>query len=879
MKNININEIRPNFLKFFKEKDHIVFESFSLIPEDDDSLLLVNAGMVPLKDYFTGDRKLQKDRAASCQKCIRTLDIDNVGVTARHATFFEMLGNFSFGDYFKKEAIEWSWEFLTEWMELEIDSLYISVYEEDDEAYDIWKNDIGIDEEHLIRLGKEHNFWELEVGPCGPSSEIYVKRDIGHLCDDPNCQPGCDCDRYLEVWNLVFTQFNKDENGEYHPLAHPNIDTGMGLERLAAVLQEEESIYDIWSMKKILGKIEDLSGKKYKKEAEKDVSFRIIGDHIKAIGFLVFDGVVPSNEGRGYILRRLIRRASRHGKILGIHDLFLDSLIDLFIEAYEEGYPELKGSQERIKRIVRTEEEQFQKTIDKGLEILNSTIEKVVENKLDEIEPEDAFKLYDTYGFPIDLTLEILEENGLKVSIEGFEELMKKQIERSRQARSGGSGGWTDHSLECISDHPETKFLGYLGIEAKGNVEALVFENKLTEKMESGQEGALLVDKSPFYGEGGGQVGDTGTISGPNGRAKVLNTLKNKNNAIIHLIQIEEGFIEKGDIVELSIDNIRRRNTIKNHTATHLLNQALRDVLGNHINQAGSLVTPDRLRFDITHFEQVSKEDLLKVQDIVNEKIADSIPVIAEEMSLEDSEKLGAIGLFEDKYQDIVRVLQIGDYSVELCGGTHVDNTSEIQMFKILHETSVAAGVRRIEAITGPAVYHYLKEKDRESEDLYGHLRARNYEEALLRVESLEDEIKTLKENITRIQQMDVNQTMDDILTNAHEIDGFKIAKYIYEDLDMGTLRNLADQIKQKLGSGSVVLANIHGDKVNFVSTVTDDFVEKGVFAGNLVREVAQITGGNGGGRKDFASAGGKDIEKVEEAMDQVEEIVESMIK
>lgn len=879
MRSLTINEIRSEFLKFFKEKDHIIFESFSLIPEDDDSLLLVNAGMVPLKDYFTGDRKLKKDRAASCQRCIRTLDIDNVGITARHATFFEMLGNFSFGDYFKREAIHWAWEFLTDWMKLEQDSLWVSVYENDDEAYNIWKNEVGVSEDRLVRLGKEHNFWELEIGPCGPSSEIYVKRDIGHLCDDPDCQPGCDCDRYLEVWNLVFTQFNKDASGEYHLLAHPNIDTGMGLERIAAVLQNEESIYDIKSMKGILGKIEDLSGKKYKVDSEKDVSFRIIGDHIKAIGFLVYDGVIPSNEGRGYILRRLIRRASRHGKILGINDLFLTSLIDLFVEAYKDGYPELDGSGNRIKKIVQVEEQQFQKTIDKGLEILNSYIEKANDNELDEIEPEEAFRLYDTYGFPIDLTLEILEENDLKVNIQGFEKLMKEQIERSRQARSSGTGGWTDHSLEAVSNHPKSKFSGYLEVSSIGKVEAIVLEEELTNKITTNQRGALITHQSPFYGEGGGQIGDIGIIEGPHGKAKVIDTVKNKNDAIIHIIELEDGFIETGEEVRLIIDESRRRSTIKNHTATHLLNQALRDVLGDHINQAGSLVTPDRLRFDITHFEAISDEDLLKVQDIVNKKITEAIPVIAEEMTLEESENLGAIGLFEDKYQDIVRVLQIGDYSFELCGGTHVSNTSEIQMFKILHETSVAAGVRRIEAITGPAVYHYIVKNDKEREDLYGYLKARNYEEALMRVDSLEKEIKDLKENITRIQQMDVNQTMDDILEGAIIIGNSKIANYIYKDIDMDTLRNLADQLKQKINSGAVVLATIRDNKVNFVAAVTEDFIDKGIFAGNLVREVAQITGGNGGGRKDFASAGGKDIEKTEEAMNSIEKIVKSMMK
>ncbi|HHX68785.1 MAG: alanine--tRNA ligase [Miniphocaeibacter sp.] len=879
MKKLGLNEIRKEFLDFFKDKDHNILKSFPLIPQDDNSLLLINAGMAPIKKYFTGELKMPKNRAASSQRCIRTGDIESVGKTQRHGTFFEMLGNFSFGDYFKKEAITWAWEFLTEKMEIPEEILWVSVYEEDDEAYDIWKNHIGIPEEKIVRLGKEDNFWELDEGPCGPCSEIHVDRGIGHGCDDPNCKPGCDCDRFLEVWNLVFTQFNKDSNGVYHDLDSPNIDTGMGLERLTMVLENADNIFEIGLVKDIISVVENISNKKYKTDEEDDVSIRIIADHIRAITFLIYDGVIPSNEGRGYVLRRLLRRASRHGKLLGIEGNFIVEVAKKVMEIYNTEYPELLEDSERIFKIINAEENKFQETIDQGLNILEKIMAESKSQNLSEINSKDAFKLYDTYGFPIDLTMEILEENDLKVNLSEFNKLMEEQRIRSRLSRHEDNIGWSNEINESIENLTETNFLGYEKTENKSKIIKIFVDGEDVNRISKGENGILVVEETSFYGEGGGQVGDTGLIEDKDAKAYVTNTTKNSNNAILHHIKVDNGEFSVGDNVELKVDLMRRKNTVRNHTATHLLHKALREVLGTHVHQAGSYVGPDRLRFDITHYEAISKENLMKVQDKVNEIISLGLPISSNYMTLKESEDLGAIGLFEDKYRDIVRVINIGDkYSVELCGGTHASSTSDIQMFEIISESSVAAGIRRIEAITGPEVYNHLKENEKLLNDISKELKV-DRKEINNKISLIQKDIKSLEKELKKIKNEESKKDLDSVLANVNEIKGIKYIKYSAKDMDMNTFRELGDTIRDKLGSGIVVMSNTSGKKVNFLALVTKDIVEKNISAGNIVKEVAILTGGNGGGRKDFAMAGGKDVTKVKFAMDSVDEILESIIK
>lgn len=879
MKNLGLNEIRKEFLEFFREKEHNIIKSFPLIPMDDDSLLLINAGMAPLKKYFTGELKMPGNRAASSQRCIRTADIDSVGITQRHGTFFEMLGNFSFGNYFKEEAISWAWEFLTERMEIPEEILWVSVYEEDDEAYSIWRDKIGVPEEKIVRLGKEDNFWELEEGPCGPCSEIHVDRGVENGCGDPNCKPGCDCDRFLEVWNLVFTQFNKDANGNYTPLQHPNIDTGMGLERITMVMENADNIFEINLVKDIIHKIEEISGVQYKSDKKKDISIRIIADHVRAMTFLVYDGIIPSNEGRGYVLRRIIRRAARHGKLLGIKDNFLPEVVNKVMEIYNMEYPELLEDKERITKIISSEESKFQETIDQGLSILENLIDEAKKANHDYINSEDAFKLYDTYGFPIDLTVEILNENSLKVNLDEFKKLLEEQRERSRSSRQSGNVGWANEKNEYLINLKESNFVGYDNMNAKSKVEMILKEGSLVDSLLAGEEGIIVTETTPFYGEGGGQIGDTGIIKSKTSLIDVFDTKKNKNNGIYHFVSVKEGKINIGDDVDLQVDVDRRRDITKNHTATHLLHKALRDVLGNHVHQAGSYVGPDRLRFDITHFETISKEDLLKVQNIVNDAISKALPVEKQNMTLKESEEYGAVGLFEDKYKDIVRVVSIGDkFSVELCGGCHVENISEIQMLKIVSESSVAAGVRRIEAITGRKVYEVLKEDENLLNELSDELKSEK-KDLTSKVKDMHLELKALEKELAKLEEKDSLKGSDDILKHAQETSGIKFVAYKVNDMSVDNLRALGDNLKDKLQSGVVVLANISGDKINFLSAVSKDLAGKTISAGNLVKEVAKITGGNGGGRPDFAMAGGKDIDKVDEALSSVKSIIDNLIK
>lgn len=866
MRKLGLNEIREEYLDFFESKGHLRLKSYPLIPNNDKSLLLINAGMAPLKDYFTGVKKMSKNRATSSQKCIRTADIDNVGKTQRHGTFFEMLGNFSFGDYFKREAITWAWEFLTDRLEINKDLLSVTVYEEDDEAYNIWKNEIGLPAEKIQRLGKEDNFWELEVGPCGPCSEIMYDR--GEKYTNPD-------DRFMEIWNLVFTQFNKDKDGNYHRLEHPNIDTGMGLERITLVLEEKDNIFEIGLIDTIIKKIEEISGVRYKSNEISDISIRVIADHARAMTFLIYDGVIPSNEQRGYVLRRLIRRAARHGKLLGIKENFLVDVSKVVMEAYNMEYPELLEDSERIFKILNAEESKFQETIEQGLGILNAYIEEEKSIHSNVLPGDKAFKLYDTYGFPLDLTKEILEEEKMTVDEEAFNKNMQDQKIRAREGRNVSSAGWSEKNTDYLKALETTEFLGYTYNECTGKVIKLFKDEKEVSTLKQGDKALLVSDRTVFYGEGGGQVGDIGTIEGTDCEIKVLDTKKNKNNGIFHSVEVVSGTVNLGDELTFKIDINNRRDIMKNHSATHLLHQALIEVLGNHINQAGSLVDANKLRFDFTHFEAVSQEDLKRVEQIVNDKIALNLNTIIKEMTLEESSKMGAIGLFEDKYKDIVRVVSFGGWSIELCGGTHVKNVSEIQMFKITSESSVAAGVRRIEAITGRSVYEYLKKTENQIDEVSNILKCKK-PELVSKVESVNEEIKSLEKELKELKSQIALNSLDSFIAEKKDIDGISFIAKKVEFENQNDLRDLIDKLRDKLGTSVIVFANVYQEKLTFTVGVSKDLNARKINAGNIVKEVAKLVGGNGGGRPDIASAGGKDLSKVDFALEKAEEILKA---
>ena len=866
MRKLGLNEIREEYLDFFESKGHLRLKSYPLIPNNDKSLLLINAGMAPLKDYFTGVKKMSKNRATSSQKCIRTADIDNVGKTQRHGTFFEMLGNFSFGDYFKREAITWAWEFLTDRLEINKDLLSVTVYEEDDEAYNIWKNEIGLPAEKIQRLGKEDNFWELEVGPCGPCSEIMYDR--GEKYTNPD-------DRFMEIWNLVFTQFNKDKDGNYQRLEHPNIDTGMGLERITLVLEEKDNIFEIGLIDTIIKKIEEISGVRYKSNEISDISIRVIADHARAMTFLIYDGVIPSNEQRGYVLRRLIRRAARHGKLLGIKENFLVDVSKVVMEAYNMEYPELLEDSERIFKILNAEESKFQETIEQGLGILNAYIEEEKSIHSNVLPGDKAFKLYDTYGFPLDLTKEILEEEKMTVDEEAFNKNMQDQKIRAREGRNVSSAGWSEKNTDYLKALETTEFLGYTDNECTGKVIKLFKDEKEVSTLKQGDKALLVSDRTVFYGEGGGQVGDIGTIEGTDCEIKVLDTKKNKNNGIFHSVEVVSGTVNLGDELTFKIDINNRRDIMKNHSATHLLHQALIEVLGNHINQAGSLVDANKLRFDITHFEAVSQEDLKRVEQIVNDKIALNLNTIIKEMTLEESSKMGAIGLFEDKYKDVVRVVSFGGWSIELCGGTHVKNVSEIQMFKITSESSVAAGVRRIEAITGRSVYEYLKKTENQIDEVSNILKCKK-PELVSKVESVNEEIKSLEKELKELKSQIAINSLDSFIAEKKDIDGISFIAKKVEFENQNDLRDLIDKLRDKLGTSVIVFANVYQGKLTFTVGVSKDLNARKINAGNIVKEVAKLVGGNGGGRPDIASAGGKDLSKVDFALENAEEILKA---
>ncbi len=877
MNKLGLNEIRKRFLDFFESKDHLAKGSFPLVPQNDPSLLLINAGMAPMKNYFMGKEVPPNKRMVTCQKCIRTGDIENIGITARHATFFEMLGNFSFGDYFKRESIAWGWEFVTKHLEMPEDKLWVTIYENDDEAFEIWNKEVGFPAEKIVRLGKGDNFWEIGTGPCGPCSEIYYDRGEKYGCTSSDCKPGCDCDRFLEFWNHVFTQFDKDEDGNYNPLPKPNIDTGMGLERMACILQDVDSIFEIDTIKHILNGVLDLVNVGYGKDKKNDISIRIVTDHIRAVTFLIGDGVLPSNEGRGYVLRRLLRRAARHGKLLGIKGAFLYRLMDKVIEVSGDAYPEIVEKKEYIKKVLKIEEERFQETIDQGMEILKVYINELKEEGEKVLSGENAFKLYDTYGFPIDLTKEILEEEGFIVDEKSFVEEMDKQRNRARKARQNeDTEGWKEDVFSKLDKDIKTDFVGYDNLKEVSLVKAIIKEEKIVEEGNEKDEVIIILEKTPFYGEGGGQVGDKGALFNENFEGEVVYTRKGINNRIHHEVKIKKGSVKIGDTVNAMVNKDLRMDAARNHSATHLLHEALRQVLGEHIQQAGSLVTSERLRFDFTHFESMSNEELLKIEKIVNKKVLEGMNIDAKEMSIEEAKKKGATALFGEKYGEVVRVVSMGDFSIELCGGTHLKNTSQIGLFKIISESGVAAGVRRIEAITGMGVYHYMNEKERSILSVCDALKTRE-DNMVDKAKSLVEEVKELNKELNAIKSKLAMASVEEAIMKK-EVKGVNLIVGKFEGMDMNALRNMGDNLKDKYGSGVVVLANIGEDKVNFIVTATKDVVQKGAHAGNIIREVAKIAGGSGGGRPDMAQAGGKDVTKVKEALLHAKEVLENQI-
>ncbi|MGP1488884.1 MAG: alanine--tRNA ligase [Peptoanaerobacter stomatis] len=880
MEFMKANDIRKKYLDFFKSKEHYVKNSFSLVPKNDKSLLLINAGMAPLKNYFLGIEVPPSKRMATCQKCVRTGDIENVGRTARHATFFEMLGNFSFGDYFKKEATSFAWEFVTKILKLDEDKLWVTVYEEDDEAFDIWKNKVGVSEERIVRLGKDDNFWEIGngQGPCGPCSEIYIDRGKEYGCDDPNCKPGCDCDRFLEFWNLVFTQFDKQVDGSYKKLEHPNIDTGMGLERMACIMQGVDSIFDIDTMKQIRTKICEISGKKYNENEKTDVSIRIITDHLRAITFMVSDGIVPSNEGRGYVLRRLARRAIRHAKLIGIDKKFINDVANVVIDVYADGYEDLVTNKDYINKILKMEEEKFNETLDTGINILNAYIEDAVKNNDKKIKGEDAFKLYDTYGFPLELTIEIAEEKNCSVDKEEFENQMQQQRERARNARAKGSDiGWKDEISSLDLSVKNTEFVGYENLEIENSIQDIIFEKEIVDEALQGQEVILIFDRTPFYAESGGQVGDIGQISGENFKIIVNDVKKSTNGLYLHHCTIEEGRVKKSEKAVLKVDKDIRFATRRNHTATHLLHKALKIVLGDHIQQAGSLVSSDRLRFDFNHFSGMSKEEISMVEKIVNEQIYNALDVKTEVMSIEDAKNTGAMSLFDEKYGDMVRVLSIGDFSKEFCGGTHVTNSNDIGMFKITSEGGVASGVRRIEAITGLKVYEYLLGEEHLIDTVSNIIKS-SKENIEKRITEVVEENKSLDKKLKQIQNESAKNTLDTIIKNAEQIKDVKLITYSYENMQDDVLRDIMQEIIDKTENTIVIFSNVITEtgKLSFICMVAKSLIPK-YNAGKIVKEVAVTTGGNGGGKPNMAQAGGKDISKISEAFAKAKEFIENI--
>jgi alanyl-tRNA synthetase len=878
MKPYGLNDLRKMYLEFFESKGHLAMPSFSLVPQNDKSLLLINAGMAPLKPYFTGQEIPPRKRVTTCQKCIRTGDIENVGKTARHGTFFEMLGNFSFGDYFKHEAIAWSWEFLTKTLEIPEDRLYPSVYQEDDEAFDIWNKEIGISADRIFRFGKEDNFWEHGAGPCGPCSEIYFDRGEKYGCGKPGCTVGCDCDRYIEIWNNVFTQFENDGNGNYTELANKNIDTGMGLERLATVMQDVDSIFDVDTIKAIRDKVCQFAGANYGEDYKKDVSIRVITDHIRSVTFMVSDGITPSNEGRGYVLRRLLRRAARHGRLLGIQGEFLAELSKTVIAESHTGYPELAQRQDYILKLITVEEQNFNKTIDQGLSILNERMAELEKSGGKVLSGETTFKLYDTYGFPMDLTVEILEEKGFSVDEDGFHAAMENQRKTARAARETTNYMGADVTIyQSIDPTVESKFVGYDRLSHESAVTVLTTTDEIVDELVAGQEGTILVEETPMYATMGGQVADQGVISAPGGKFVVEDVIKLQGTKIGHVGKVVEGIIKKGDKVTLTVEEERRNLTANNHSATHLMQKALRMVLGTHVEQKGSLVDREHLRFDFTHFSPMTPEEIAEVEEIVNREIQEGLDVVTKEMSLEEAKKTGAMALFGEKYGEVVRVVQMGDFSTELCGGTHVKNTGNISAFKIISEGGVAAGVRRIEALTGTGLLAYYEKEEKELQNTAKALKV-STEEVAVKVAALQEELKVAQKENEKLKAKIARDAAGDVTSEAEEVNGIRILAKQLSDVDMNGMRDLGDDAKNKLGESFLVFACENGGKVNLIAMATQGAMDKGAHAGNLIKEIATVVGGGGGGRPNMAQAGGKNPAAIPDALAKAVEVMKKQL-
>ena len=874
MKPYGLNELREMFLRFFETKGHLRLPSFSLIPQDDASLLLINSGMAPMKPYFKGDKEPPRHRVCTCQKCIRTGDIENIGKTARHGTYFEMLGNFSFGDYFKHEAIAWSWEFLTspDWVGLDPERLYPSVYEKDDEAFNIWRDEIGIPESRITRLGKDDNFWEHGSGPCGPCSEIYFDRGEAYGCGKPDCAPGCDCDRYMEVWNNVFSQFDNDGNGNYSDLVQKNIDTGMGLERLAVVCQGVDSLFDVDTVMNITHKVSEITGAHYGDSHQTDVSLRVITDHIRASVMMISDGILPSNEGRGYVLRRLLRRAARHGKLLGVNEPFLYQVVDMVVHENECQYPELREKQAYITRVIRNEEENFAKTIDAGMHIFSDLLAEHQAKGERVFSGADAFKLYDTYGFPIDLTREMVQEQDMTVDEDAFQELMEQQRVRARKAREAlGDLAWAGVDLGL--DTTPTKFTGYDHTVDQGTILAIVCDGEVCSEIDEGKQGVLVLDCTPFYAEMGGQVADNGVIETDGALFQVTDVQKDKAGKFLHHGVMHSGRLQVEQTVTARIDTDRRKAIMRAHSATHLLQAALREVLGDHVHQAGSLVEPDRLRFDLTHFSAITPEELERVNEIVGDWILDGMDVTVSEMSMEQAKASGATALFSEKYGDLVRVVNMGGKSVELCGGTHVDNTAKIGPFRITGESSVASGVRRVEVITGKA---YLREMEAVNRRMYAAAEVLHAKPAdlIAKAKGFTAELKEARQNVERMKEKILHSDVDRFLYASKNIGGIKVITTTRTDLEAGDLRKLGDFLRDKDPDTVAVLATATESKVTFVAVCGKNAVARGIRAGDLVRAVSAVTGGKGGGKPDSAMGGGSEVLKIDDALAIVDDFV-----
>ena len=879
MQKYGVNELRKMFLEFFESKGHLAKSSYSLVPHNDNSLLLINSGMAPLKPYFTGQEIPPRTRMCTCQKCIRTGDIENIGKTARHGTFFEMLGNFSFGDYFKNEAIAWTWEFLTEVIGLDPERLYPSVYLEDDEAYEIWNKKIGVPAERIVRFGKEDNFWEHGSGPCGPCSEVYYDRGEKYGCGSPDCKVGCECDRFIEVWNNVFTQFDNDGKGNYTELPKKNIDTGMGLERLAVVVQDVDSLFTVDTNKALLDRVCALAGKEYQVDYETDISIRIVTDHIKSCTFMISDGIMPSNEGRGYVLRRLLRRAARHGRKLGIEGKFLANLSDTVIALSKDGYPELEEKKVMIFKVLTEEEDKFNKTIDQGLAILADMEEAMKAEGTTKLSGADAFKLYDTYGFPLDLTKEILEEKNFEVDEEGFAACMKEQKEKARKARKTTNYMGADVTVyQSIDAAITTEFVGYDNLVFDSEITVLTTEDEIVQALTDGQTGTILVKETPFYATMGGQQGDIGVIITESAEFVVEDTIKLQGGKVGHVGKVVKGMFQNGETVTLKVNEQNRALTARNHSATHLLHKALRLVLGEHVEQAGSLVTRDRLRFDFTHFSAMTAEEIKKVEELVNNEIKAGLEIVTAEMSLEDAKKTGAMALFGEKYGESVRVVKMGDFSTELCGGTHASNTNTIGSFKILSEAGIAAGVRRIEALTSDGLIAHYEQVEKEFHAAAQAAKA-NPADLTAKIVAMMEEIKALHSENEKLKSKMAKEAMGDVMDQVKEVKGVKVLAVQADGVDMNGLRNLGDQLKEKLGEGVIVIASVLDGKVNLMATATDGAMKQGAHAGNLIKGIAALVGGGGGGRPNMAQAGGKNPEGVAAALEKVMDVVSEQIK